>query len=499
MVSPQAGDCKKMERAVIQHFHWNHEPLSSDTESVQGIDSDVEMHEIVIERSLTGKPLNQPIRLVLPKPRSLSAEAVQEYIIQTFTGKQQSLMFFTFQNQGLIALAKYLFRHGSQSTHTLLLYAYAMSRFTEWSNKQPDQMISECLTSEGLPRLEKQQEYVQLIDEYVSYLQAKRLAPMSISNYVKGVKTFFRANSIHLNLPYRLMRRVRYRDRSPTPEELTAIIDVADIREKLIVSILALSGIRVGTLCKLKYGHVRRDLEAGIVPVHMYIEAEITKGKYNDYDTFIGEEAVQHLKSYLQLRRNGTPRGGIAPETITDESPLIRTKSSDKVKPLTPSSVHQIIHNLYLKASILKPEKSQHYELRVHSLRKYFRTQMAALGVPTDYIEYMMGHTVSTYHDVRMKGIEFLRGIYLSSGLSIKPKTKQNKLDMLKTIVRAWGMDPEKILVKEAFTEPHRFIKPDEMYQLQITTLNRTIREIITQEIAETQAPKTGINSALEH
>jgi hypothetical protein len=32
------------------------------------------------------------------------------------------------------------------------------------------------------------------------------------------------------------------------------------------------------------------------------------------------------------------------------------------------------------------------YELRVHGLRKYSKTQMLALGVQPDYVDYMMGH-----------------------------------------------------------------------------------------------------------
>jgi hypothetical protein len=62
-------------------------------------------------------------------------------------------------------------------------------------------------------------------------------------------------------------------------------------------------------------------------------------------------------------------------------------------------------------------------------MRKFFRTQMAALGVQTDYIEYMMGHTISTYHDVQMKGIEFLRGVYAALGLCIEPKTKPSRIE----------------------------------------------------------------------
>ena len=61
------------------------------------------------------------------------------------------------------------------------------------------------------------------------------------------------------------------------------------------------------------------------------------------------------------------------------------------------------------------------YSLCVHSLRKYFKTQLMALGVQSDYVDYMMGHTVDTYHDIQSKGIEFLRNVYASAGLSIKP------------------------------------------------------------------------------
>ena len=59
---------------------------------------------------------------------------------------------------------------------------------------------------------------------------------------------------------------------------------------------LDLGRFREGTLVKLKYRHIRDDLEKGIVSLHVYIEAEITKGKYHDYDTFIGKEAAAYLR-----------------------------------------------------------------------------------------------------------------------------------------------------------------------------------------------------------
>jgi hypothetical protein len=67
----------------------------------------------------------------------------------------------------------------------------------------------------------------------------------------------------------------------------------------------------------------------------------------------------------------------------------------------------------------------------------------------------MMGHTLSTYHDIEMEGIGFLRNIYAVSGLSIRPKTQANKIEVLKEMVRTWGLNPEKVLTREALTRPY--------------------------------------------
>ena len=214
----------------------------------------------------------------------------------------------------------------------------------------------------------------------------------------------------------------------------------------------------------------------------MHVEAEITKGKYGDYDTFIGQEGIEYLRMYLNERRMGSRRGLIPPEEITDESPLIRDILFTHPRPLSPSRVHSIVHTLYERAGLIRG-KSRRYQVRVHSLRKYFKTQMTALGVNSDYIEYMMGHVVDAYHDVQMKGVEFLRNIYTCSGLSIKPRTLVSKLDALKEIIRAWGMNPEEILVKNAVTQPHRTVINPLDDQARI--LGQALRESIKQELLE--------------
>ena len=217
----------------------------------------------------------------------------------------------------------------------------------------------------------------------------------------------------------------------------------------------------------------------------MHVEAEITKGKYGDYDTFLGAEAAEYLKLYLGMRRRGSPDGRNPPETLTDESPIIRDETKRIPRPVGSKQVRKIIHQLYTKAGLLKTPRGRMYDLRVHSLRKYFKTQMLALGVQPDYVDYMMGHTVDTYHDIQMKGVEFLRNIYASSNLSIRTKTKINKIEAIKEISRAWGLNPDKILAREALTEgATAYIPLEERENNQLQILSRTLKDLIRQEIA---------------
>ena len=65
------------------------------------------------------------------------------------------------------------------------------------------------------------------------------------------------------------------------------------------------------------------------------------------------------------------------------------------------------------------------------------------------YIEYMMDYKLSTYHDARMKGIEFLRSIYAEANLRIFPKPKATLEDILREIIRARGEDPAKYLKEQ--------------------------------------------------
>jgi hypothetical protein len=95
----------------------------------------------------------------------------------------------------------------------------------------------------------------------------------------------------------------------------------------------------------------------------------------------------------------------------------------------------------------------------------------------------MMGHKISTYHDIKMKGIEHLRNLYSSSGLSIRPKTAMSKMDQLKTLVRSLGLNPDEVLSKDALVTPHRTII--ECEQRKIEVLNQALKKAIILELKQ--------------
>jgi len=364
----------------------------------------------------------------------------------------------------------------------MLVYTVNVNVYSTWLGYSPDLIIQDIKPLGAIPDPDRVHNHCGYVNDYLAELQDNGLKPGAVNNYIKSVKTFYRVNGAKIELSEPLSRRVTYKDRAPKPEELAKILDISDLREKFIVSTFALAGFREECFSKLQYRHIKEDFENNIVPIHVHIEAEITKGKYHDYDTFLGPEAAHYLRLYLEQRRQGSDR--FPPETITDNSPLIRdSKSGQKPKGIGPKQLRKLVHTLYEKAGFIQKRNGRMYDLRVHSLRKYFKTQLLALGIQTDFIDYMMGHTVDTYDDIQSLGTDKLRTIYASAGLAIKPKTRVSKVEALKEIIRAWGMNPEQVLAREALTQGAT-TNTAELENHQLTVLASQLKQLIRDETA---------------
>jgi hypothetical protein len=134
-------------------------------------------------------------------------------------------------------------------------------------------------------------------------------------------------------------------------------------------------------------------------------------------------------------------------------------------------------------SDLLKQSNGRRYSLCVHSLRKFFKTQLMALGVQFDYVEYMMGHTIRAYHDIQSKGVEFLRSLY-GNGLRIRPRSALSTKDQLRAMARGFGLSPEKAARLLTSSEPRRtYVTQEEQDGHEIKTLCEAITECIKQKI----------------
>jgi site-specific recombinase XerD len=440
---------------------------------------------IIIERSLRNWPLQHPVTLSLNKVLAAKEKGLINYILSAFLSERPALLPFVFDNQSLLKMARHFLRHCSASLSSCYVYISTLHNYSTWLGYSPDLIIQDVKPVGNIPDPQRVQNHQGYLDEYIAQLQDEGLSPSRVNNCAKYVRTFYRTNGVKIELTEPLSRRVIYKDRAPKPEELIKLLEIADLREKTIISMLALGAFREETLSKLQYRHVKEDIENNRIPIHIHVEAEITKGKYHDYDTFLGAEAALYLKLYLEQRKKGTMK--LEPEILNDNSPLIRDANKREVKGIGTKQIGKLIHYLYIKAGLVKQPKGRMYDLRVHSLRKYFKTQMLALGLQPDYVDYMMGHTIDTYHDIQSIGIDKLRNVYAAAGLSIRPKTQVSKVEALKEIIRAWGMNPEQVLARDALAEGATTHKED-LETHQLTVLANQIRQLVQQSA---RTPKT--------
>jgi site-specific recombinase XerD len=450
----------------------------------------METQTITIDKGRSDKRLRKPMAIEVPAASDKVSLEIQRYLIESLSSRTPSLIPLALRNQSIRTLAEYLKFERSGSLNSPGHYIETIAKFATYAGMEPDDLIVECKTSDGLLNINALPKAGQRLDNYYKELKASNFAPHTVTQRIAYIKSWYKQNGVDVPFTRSLSAITVSHDRAPKPEELQKLLDMAELREKVIISMLALGGFREGTLCALKYRHAKEDLESGIVPLHIFVEAEIAKGKYCDFDTFVGREAVDYLKAYLELRRRGSPDGKVPPEKITDDSPLICKRSRRKgVKPMMPRSVYRCVHHIYFKAGLLTEKKHRRFNIRVHSIRKFFKTQLTALGTPGDYVEYFMGHKLSTYQDIAMKGTEFLRNIYAASGLSIRPKTQTSKIDALKEIVRAWGLNPEEILTKEALTRPYATVQgPVTTEEEQVKSLSVALKEMMKKELLDAKA-----------
>jgi integrase len=273
----------------------------------------------------------------------------------------------------------------SESINTVNTYVQAIKLFTEFTSyPNADKLIGSRVDWEAY------------LNDFIDYLLYNRKTSRATINlYIAGVKKWLKINGVKVDYDRVEVPQtwIVERDRIPTKTELQTLFKYGDLIDRVVLLLGVSTGLRRGTLVKLRVGDVSLDDD---IPV-LRVRPEASKDRpTRGYITFMTPECKEYLLSYLDWRRkNG--------EEITDESPLIGMQTLGRF--LKPSALTQRWQRLLETASL--NERSRKWRLlRFHTLRKYFKTWATLSGVPSDIVEAFMGHISGIKHVYFLAGVD---------------------------------------------------------------------------------------------
>lgn len=144
------------------------------------------------------------------------------------------------------------------------------------------------------------------------------------------------------------------------------------------------TGLRVIDLLGLNCDVILGNLDKDIIPLTIRTEKTGYLAK-----TFFGIDAIEALREYMEARQKGSRN--LEPETITKDSPLFRTWEKGNVKRMSRMNASTVIRNAFLAIG----EK----RMSAHSLRKALQTNLEKGGMPTNWIDQVLGHELINSRD----------------------------------------------------------------------------------------------------
>lgn len=209
----------------------------------------------------------------------------------------------------------------------------------------------------------------------------------TIQNYLNSLKAFYRINDVILN-NYKISKLMpepikQNRDRAYTDVEISKILAIADERMKVVILIMASSGVRMGSLPDLKI----KSLQGRKLTVY-----ENTR---EEYFTFITPECQKAIENYLEFRKRFK-------ENLTPESWLIREQFDirNKFNPPPKKIFHKTMQGLLRKMTVKSGirENGTKYQrqtiMNTHGFRKFFTTQLVHSKVNPEIREMLLGHKI---------------------------------------------------------------------------------------------------------
>lgn len=323
---------------------------------------------------------------------------------------------------------------GNRSKNSANIYHYGLAYFQTFLKEKRRTDIGSILQPLRKERVDR---YV-LIQEFINYLNKRKLSPKSVKSYLTGVRVFLGTQKIYLP-----SHEYKYQVKEPRILRINKEpLDVGDIRKillnceskrlKAFLFIIASGGTRAGETLSIRL----KDIDFESTPTKINLRAEFTKTGKERY-FFISDEGttyLQHWISHKYRKRDKPEYNKIMKET--DHVFAIRDMTNPNLGLLyqaVSEEFNELLHTLKMEK---RSEGNGRRTIKFHDFRSYVYSQIS--DIDYNFAEWLLGHEHSTYWSKRdevkkQKYLEYMKYLrYIESletmGKETAEKLKENEI-----------------------------------------------------------------------
>ena len=334
-------------------------------------------------------------------------------------------------------------------------YESNLKDFFNYVKKEPDIYIRDIRILSKMKTYQQTDIYERDIKKYWLHQIKQNRAPKTITSRVNTIKLLLIQNRIKLDDSFWMNIRHRGKgnqpiteDLAPSTSQLKEILQYATINDKAIFLTLFSSGIRISEATAIKL----TDIDFKSTPTKITISSQYAKNKKKRI-TFITDEATEATKAWLKVRKQwleNTSKITHITRELEDKTILKISKSSidDRLFPTHANTARARWNNLLNKAKLNQTDTNTNYhKLRLHTLRKAFRTQFSKHN--HDIAEILLGHEGYLNTSYARFTEDELKEEYLKASKHLK--VYETQIDLTKIYQQIKELKEENIALRELF------------------------------------------------
>jgi len=343
---------------------------------------------------------------------------------------------------------RWLAEKARRSKYTRKAYEHIIYYYFEWLKAKKGFMNAKQLLDDykALKKEGREYEHIDIAKEFLFNGKLATRSRVYRDQNWRTIRSFYEFNRCPLprekiDLTISEVDEKRLREKSGLEpmrlEDVKKLIGPAKIKYKTVILILLQSGMRVGDFCEqfntVEAKNVLKQLREGKCPIKINLIA--SRKENPQYFTFIGRDAIDALKEYLNVRGE-----------VKEGEPIFLTQMG---KPITGKLIDKQIQVLKRQTGLV----DRHFT--PHTLRDIFKTECAHRGVKEAISEFFIGHALDKlgYNQLdklypRDFEIEYAKVEDAFNIISYKPGLV-TRLDRLRQQLEDWGYKPDEILKEE--------------------------------------------------